>query len=136
MRLVMVHWKDIHSASNPWIDCSDAAAMKPIPMITVGWILEDRPDCIVVAGTRSNDDSSLAGDVNCIPKGCISLTADLGIGQSAGTGGPPPRDPPATAAPRKAAKATFEVCEREEVTGSEQQSPRRRGRKQRSRTSR
>ena len=68
-RLVRVEWEDITGNTEPWLCIDDALELEPARMTTVGWILADRTDSIIIAGSLG--DKKEAGDVNCIPKSVI-----------------------------------------------------------------
>ena len=67
---VCVLWLDITSKTEPWICHEEAIEMRPATMRTVGWVLEDNSEYIIIASTVDTSDE-LVGDVNCIPKGVI-----------------------------------------------------------------
>ena len=76
--LVIVRWIDIASHDGAWMDYSDAVTMKPIQVETVGWVIKENPEYIVVAASISPDkEESVTGSINAIPRGCISFIKDL-----------------------------------------------------------
>ena len=76
MQLVRVVWVDIQSCDEPWIDLKEAKAMKPIEMTTVGYMLEESKDHVVVVSTVCSDKESV-GSVNAIPRGVIRCVTPL-----------------------------------------------------------
>ena len=70
MKLVRVNWMDIGSYDGPWMDLSEAKEMRPVPMETVGYILEMSETHIVVCSTVSEDGA--VGSVNSIPRGVVT----------------------------------------------------------------
>jgi len=67
-RPVSVEWLDICGVSD-WMTLKEASTVEPITMLTLGWIVRDTPDTLVVASTVSPDNH--LGSVHAIPKGCI-----------------------------------------------------------------
>ena len=68
--LAQVTWFDITSKAEPWISLEEAMDMKPAKMQTLGWIIFQNPDYLVIASTLEVSED-LAGDVNCLPIGTI-----------------------------------------------------------------
>lgn len=60
LKEVKVTWFDCTTQSG-WFRARDVQLMKPAECISKGYLLEDRPDCIVIATTVADD-----GDVNTI----------------------------------------------------------------------
>lgn len=80
MRLVVVHWKDTvgHPDNDVWMSLDEALEMKPISMLTAGYLLTENDDFVVVASTKSlNTDEDCVGNVNAIPRSCIMTITDL-----------------------------------------------------------
>ena len=67
---MIILWKDIQSCDEPWVDLKEAKEMKPVEMKTVGYILEQTEDCVVIASTLCQDGESV-GSVNAIPMGTV-----------------------------------------------------------------
>tara|TARA_R110000824_G_scaffold195727_1_gene378601 strand:+ start:627 stop:890 length:264 start_codon:yes stop_codon:yes gene_type:complete len=68
--LARITWLDITSKSEPWIHIDEALEMKPAKMQTLGWIIFDNSEYVIIASTLEISED-LAGDVNCIPFGTI-----------------------------------------------------------------
>ena len=74
MNAVIIHWNDIAGQGDrAWMSADEVNDFKPVPMITVGYLLVNTDDFVVVAGTKStmHEDDSF-GNVNAIPKSCIT----------------------------------------------------------------
>lgn len=71
---VFVLWRDICGNEKPWVDLEEAKGIDTILMQTLGWLIEQSEDRVVIAGTLSRpgvDQDELAGNLNAIPTGCI-----------------------------------------------------------------
>jgi len=68
---VLVRWTDIASHDGAWMDLEDAKALKPGQMQTLGWVIKETPDYIVVASTIDQDED-IVGSVNAIPRTVIT----------------------------------------------------------------
>lgn len=70
--LAIVRWIDISSHDGAWMDYSDAENLKPISVDTVGWIIKETNEYIVIVSSLSPEDGeTVTGSVNAIPRGCI-----------------------------------------------------------------
>lgn len=70
-----VVWLDIQSWQETWAELEQAQELKPIEMVSYGYIITDEDSHIVLAGTASKD-WTCCGDLNAIPRGCIvSITS-------------------------------------------------------------
>ena len=67
--IIIINWQDTTHSDEPWLSTEDAKNLKPAEMTTIGTLIEDREDSVVVAGSWG--DAGEAGDVNCIPKSAI-----------------------------------------------------------------
>jgi len=67
--LVIVKWEDITGNNEPWLYIDDALDLETAKMTTVGWVIKDRDDSIVIVSSLG--DKKEVGDVNCIPKSVI-----------------------------------------------------------------
>ena len=70
-RCSLVRWTDINSYDGSWIGLDDAKSLKPAPMETLGWIIKETEDYIVIASTLDMNDE-IVGNVNAIPRAVIS----------------------------------------------------------------
>tara|TARA_R100001082_G_scaffold65878_1_gene37153 strand:+ start:673 stop:930 length:258 start_codon:yes stop_codon:yes gene_type:complete len=73
--IVIVEWEDITSNTEPWLYISDALELEPAQMTTVGWLVEDREESIILIS--SIGDNKEVGDINCIPKSVIKDMREL-----------------------------------------------------------
>ena len=79
MKLVLVHWIDIIGDDhNPWSSLEPAKDMKPEPISTIGKVVEDNDEFMVVASSW-NDQGGLLGNLNCIPKGVVQSVVELDV---------------------------------------------------------
>ena len=80
MKPMIIHWTDTTGQGDQqtWLSSGEVAEMQPCEMVTVGYLLVDDEDYIVVAATRSTDPEDDAfGNVNAIPKCCITSVDSL-----------------------------------------------------------
>ncbi len=74
-QVVQIEWMDITHSDEPWLSVEEAKDLQPAKMTTVGVIIDDRVDSIVIVGSWG--DEGEAGDVNCIPKSVIQSFTTL-----------------------------------------------------------
>lgn len=74
----LVTWLDIVSHDGAWMDISEAKEYKPHPIQTVGWVIEDAEDYIVLVSSKDNEE--LVGSVCAIPKSVIVSIECLSLG--------------------------------------------------------
>tara|TARA_R100000664_G_scaffold29034_1_gene40613 strand:- start:188 stop:451 length:264 start_codon:yes stop_codon:yes gene_type:complete len=74
-KIMIVEWEDITSNTEPWLYISDALDLEPAQMTTVGWLVEDREESIILIS--SIGDNKEVGDINCIPKSVIKDMREL-----------------------------------------------------------
>ena len=79
MKLVAVYWVDIvGNDDRSWMTADEVRETTPCPMVTVGYVVAEDANNIVVASTRSTDPSDDAfGNVNAIPKACVKELKEL-----------------------------------------------------------
>lgn len=65
----LVTWLDIVSHDGAWMDISEAKEYKPAPIQTVGWIIKEEEEYIVIVSSK--DGEELVGSVNAIPRSAI-----------------------------------------------------------------
>ena len=69
---VLVTWNDITSCDAAWMSLEEAVEYAPSPIKTVGWIVEDNDDYIVLGGSYStSEDDRVCGSVCAIPRSVI-----------------------------------------------------------------
>jgi len=69
-KLIRVMWQD-HCSISEWLSMSDAiTVLKPILAETVGWLICDTDEYIIVAGEKCDLDSSVS-NMTVIIKSCI-----------------------------------------------------------------
>ena len=70
-KCVAIRWTDINSFDGAWLDLKESTTLKPIQMETIGWIVHQTKEYIVVVSTL-NSTGDLAGSTNAIPRGIIN----------------------------------------------------------------
>jgi hypothetical protein len=73
----IILWADITGQERPWLTHEEAISLEPILMKTVGYIIHEDDEKIVVCSTMSTDEEHY-GNVNAIPRGVILAMRDLG----------------------------------------------------------
>lgn len=73
----IILWNDISGQERPWLTHEEAISLEPILMKTVGYIIHEDDEKIVVCSTMSTDEEHY-GNVNAIPRGVILAMRDLG----------------------------------------------------------
>ena len=69
---VLVTWNDITSCDAAWMSLEEALEYAPSPIQTVGWIIEDNEDYIVLVGSFSTEeDDRVCGSVSAIPRSVV-----------------------------------------------------------------
>ncbi|MGB0165206.1 MAG: hypothetical protein ACPF9I_07335, partial [Candidatus Thalassarchaeaceae archaeon] len=66
----IILWTDISGQERPWLTHEEAISLEPILMKTVGYIIHEDDEKIVVCSTMSTDEEHY-GNVNAIPRGVI-----------------------------------------------------------------
>lgn len=73
--LVLVRWRDARHATNQWLALSAYEPMACVEVMTVGWIVQDDADVLVVAqsmGDVDEDDEYLqVAGLKLIPKSAV-----------------------------------------------------------------
>ena len=73
---VVVEWLDITSHDGAWLELKEAEEYVPTPMKTMGYLLKEENDYIVVVSTVASTMDSV-GSTNAIPRGCIQSITKL-----------------------------------------------------------
>ena len=69
---VLITWNDITSCDAAWMSLEEAMEYKPSPIQTLGWIIEDNEDYIVVIGSVSTEEEDrVCGSVCAIPQAVV-----------------------------------------------------------------
>ena len=74
----IILWNDISGQERPWLTHEEAISLEPILMKTVGYIIHEDDEKIVVCSTMATDEEHY-GNVNAIPRGVILAMRDLGV---------------------------------------------------------
>lgn len=75
--LLLVDWIDITgNDEKPWMTLEEAQAFTPAPMTTVGFLIRETPDFLTLCSTLGQEE---AGNLNCIPKGCIKSKKTISL---------------------------------------------------------
>lgn len=88
MRMVMVKWNDAQSATG-WATLEHAP--RAVPVRTVGWLVKDTANEVVVAGSvvQYGDEPDEYGELIAIPRGMVEEIQDMvgaGIMEGLGNG--------------------------------------------------
>lgn len=75
-RLVYVEWLDAYTQKAGWKNVKKLRKQKPVLVKTVGFLVKDDPDFVIVAGTFVPTDGDCDGDVT-ITRGMIKRVVDL-----------------------------------------------------------
>ena len=70
-----VVWQDIIRPDETWLFEEEAKELKHAEIITVGWIITECKDNLVIASSKG--DGGQLGDINCIPKTVILEMKEL-----------------------------------------------------------
>ena len=76
-RLVVVTWLDIVGHERPWYEPEEAQGLRPAEITSLGILIDEKEDYIIVAGSWE-DDGCLLGNVSCIPRGVVRELRSLG----------------------------------------------------------
>jgi len=76
MELVKLAWKDIIRPEETWLFKDDVLKLRPAIIVTVGWIVDERPESLTIASSIGDDHQ--LGDINCIPRSVIISRENLG----------------------------------------------------------
>lgn len=77
-KLVMVNWRDAES-HDTWISVKDATSDDTDEVASVGWLLADRPDkLILIASISLREDGQVSGHL-AIPKAMVTSIKELAI---------------------------------------------------------
>jgi hypothetical protein len=80
-KCVVIRWVDINSFDGAWLDVKESKKLEPVNMETIGWIIHETKDYVVVVSTLDSS-GDLAGSTNAIPKGIITKIIPLKYGKS------------------------------------------------------
>lgn len=75
-KLVYVEWLDAYTQAAGWKNIKKLRKQKPVLVRSVGYLVKDDPDFIIVAGTYVEEDGDCDGDVT-IPRGMIKMVKDI-----------------------------------------------------------
>jgi hypothetical protein len=73
MKIVECLWIDAARVGR-WLDEDETVTLQPVA--TVGWLIEDLDDRVVIAASFCGDDGSY-GDAIAVPRGCIKSLVEL-----------------------------------------------------------
>lgn len=68
--LVKVTWQDILGLEGTWVDLEEAAAVTPVTVVTVGYVIVEDEQFVTLASSLEVE-KSFCGSVTSIPRGCI-----------------------------------------------------------------
>ena len=70
MKMVRVDWLDAMSDDNTWQEISELAKQTLKPVTSVGWILTENKDNIILVSSF-DEDAQMGGGGCTIPKACV-----------------------------------------------------------------
>jgi hypothetical protein len=76
-KLVQIVWEDIAPHEGSW---TLRTTVKPQPAImsSVGWLIRDDPDYLILAQDYDHKDNMIAG-ITTYPKGCVKTLTEIGV---------------------------------------------------------
>ena len=75
---VLITWVDICSCDAAWMSLADALEYRPTPIQTLGWVIEENDEYIVVVSSYSvEEEDRVFGSVCAIPRDVIESIALL-----------------------------------------------------------
>ena len=74
----LILWNDISGQERPWLTHEEAISLEPILMRTVGYIIHEDDEKIVVCSTMNTEEEHY-GNLNAIPRGVILAMRDIGV---------------------------------------------------------
>jgi hypothetical protein len=81
-KLVQIVWEDIAPHEGSWLP---RATIKPQPAVmeSVGWLLRNDPDYVILAQDYDHKDNMVAG-VTTYPQGCVRTVTEIGVSDGEG----------------------------------------------------
>lgn len=76
-RLVLIHWLDIVREPGPWMSRLDAAQLKPVDCYSVGFVIYDDNERIVLSDTLGPTREDDIGACDVIPRCVVQEIYDL-----------------------------------------------------------
>ena len=76
MKMVMVDWLDAMSDDNTWQELDELAKQTLKPVTSVGWILTENKDNIILISSF-DEDAQMGGGGCTIPKACVKRIVQL-----------------------------------------------------------
>ena len=74
-KTVLVEWEDITGNTEPWLTIEDALDLEPAYMTTLGWLLLEKDEYIILSSTLGSKKE--ASDINCIPRAAIKNLEEM-----------------------------------------------------------
>ena len=74
-KVVVLEWEDITGNTEPWYTIEDALELEPAHMTTIGWLIADNSDYVIVSSTLGTKKE--ASDINCIPRSAIKSIEEI-----------------------------------------------------------
>jgi hypothetical protein len=76
--VVLIEWQDIVGMGSGWVTHQEIMEAQPATMVTVGWVLRETEDFLVVGATVEIGGDGQLGDVSVIPKAVVVRRLPLG----------------------------------------------------------
>jgi len=67
--LVLIEWKDICDPHAGWKSLEESAEFNPMPCKSVGWLIFENPEKVIIAQDISGDEET--NGLSVFPRGCI-----------------------------------------------------------------
>jgi hypothetical protein len=77
-RLILVSWIDPTSGTHGWKSRADVEKLRPWHVQSVGWVLVDDGETLIIVSTISNSDGDVDGEV-AIPRSCVTSITELAV---------------------------------------------------------
>ena len=77
MKLVLVEWNDTYEMEAGWHALEDAKKWKPYTCCSVGYLLVEHDNHIVICADSGVEDNTEVGRVQAIPRSCINKIVKL-----------------------------------------------------------
>lgn len=77
LRMYRIHWVDIVRTADPWISAEAAVALRPADCYSVGWLIYEDDECVVLASTLGDSMDEDIGGTFSVPRCVIKSITEL-----------------------------------------------------------
>ncbi len=74
-KLVMIEWVDSCGCSSHWQSSEDLEEIEPMVCKSVGWLLQENSNCVVIAPHNCEDTKQMCGDMTIPTLAITKITA-------------------------------------------------------------